>query len=85
VLHVVWLVVGEFYAGYAGVVYWRLRASSWLQAEIAETRSWVCCTPLWHLFASWLLPLTPLIVELTCLINGLLWPVEVTTRPWRNR
>lgn len=84
-LTIVELIIGELYAGYAGLTYWRLRTSSEVQAEIAETRSWVRCTPPWHLFASWLLPAMPLIAEATCFINGLLWPVEVTTRPWRCR
>ena len=79
------LAVIAMYVGYAAVVYWRLRTSSELQAEIAETRSWVRCTPPWHLFADLLLPAMPLITELTCVINGFLWPVEVLTRPWRSR
>jgi hypothetical protein len=73
------------YLGYAAAVYRRLRTSTELQAEIAETRSWVRCTPPWHLFADLLLPAMPLIVELTCVINGLLWPVEMLTRPWRSK
>jgi hypothetical protein len=85
VLYVAELAVGELYAGYAGWVYWRLRASSELRAEIAATRSWVRCTPPWHLVASWLLPALPLIAEATCVVNGLLWPVEVASRPWRYR
>ena len=85
VLNIAELVTGELYAGYAGLVYWRLRTSSELQAEIAETRSWVRGTPPWHLLASWLLPAMPLIAEVTCFVNGLLWPVEVATRPWRYR
>lgn len=72
------------YLGYAAVVYRQLRTSSELQAEIAETRSWVRCTPPWHLFAGLLLPAMPLIAELTCVINGLLWPVEMLIRPWRS-
>ena len=84
-LHIAELVVGELYAGYAGLVYWRLRASGDLQAEIAQTQSWVRCTPPWHLFTGLLLPALPLIAELTCAINGLLWPVEMLTRPWRSR
>ncbi len=66
------LAVIAAYLGYAAVVYRRLRISSELQAEIAETRSWVRCTPPWHLFADLLLPAMPLIAELTCVINGLL-------------
>ena len=50
-LDVAELVIGELYAGYAGLVYWRLRSGSELRAEIAETRSWVRCTPPFHLFA----------------------------------
>jgi len=65
--------------------YWRLRTSNELQTEIAETRSWVRCTPPWNLFADLLVPAMPLIAELTCLINGLLWPAEMLTRPWRSR
>ena len=70
--------------GYAAVVYWRLRSSSELQAETARTRSWLRCTPPWHLFADLLLPALPLIAEITCMINGLLWPAEILSRPWRR-
>jgi len=45
----------------------------------------VRCTPPWNLFADLLVPAMPLIAELTCLINGLLWPAEMLTRPWRSR
>ena len=79
------LIVLAVYVGYAAVVYWQLRISSEPQAEIAETRSWVRCTPPWHLLADVLLPTMPLIAELACVINGLLWPVETLTRPWRSR
>ena len=82
-LNIAGLVIGEMYAGYAGVVSWRLRTSSALQAEMAETRSWVRCTPLLHLLAPVLLPAMPLIAELTCFVNGLLWSAEMVTRPWR--
>ena len=78
------LLVLAVYGGYAAVTYWRLRTSGALHAEIAETRSWVRCTPPWHLFAGLLLPVMPLIAELVCVINGLLWPVELLTRPWRS-
>jgi hypothetical protein len=78
------LIVGESYAGYAGLVYWRLRTCGELQTEIAETRAWVRSTPPWHL-CSWLLPGLPLIAEATCFVNGLLWPVELASRPWRAR
>ena len=83
-LSAVMLAAGTLYAGYAGVVYWRLRTSSELQAETVATRSWVRCTPPWHLLAPLLLPAMPLITELTCVVNGLLWPVEMITRPWRT-
>ena len=78
------LAVAAAYLGYAAVVYWRLRSSSELQAEIAQTRSWLRCTPPWHLVADLLLPALPLIAEITCMINGLLWPAEVLSRPWRR-
>ncbi len=80
--HVVIWVVIALYSGWAAVTYWRLRGQ--MAAEIAETRSWVRCTPPFHLFAPVLLPALPVIAELTCVINGLLWPVEVATRPWRT-
>jgi hypothetical protein len=70
--------------GYAAVVYQRLRSSSELQAEITQTRSWLRCTPPWHLFAGLLVPALPLIAEITCMINGLLWPAEIPSRPWRR-
>ena len=72
------------YLGYATVVYWRLRSSSQKQAEIAQTRSWLRCTPPWHLFADLLVPALPLIAEITCMINGLLWLAEILSRPWRR-
>lgn len=78
------MLVLPLYLGYAAIVYWRLRTSSDLDTEIAQTRSWVRCTPPWHLFADLVLPALPLIAELTCVINGLLWPVEMITRPWRS-
>lgn len=84
-LDIALLVIGALYVGYAGVVYWRLRASSELHAEIAATRSWARRTPPLHLLASVLLPAMPLIAELASVINGLLWPVEMITRPWRSR
>lgn len=79
------LIVGGLYTGYAGIVYWGLRTSDELRAEIAETRSWVRCTPPFHLMAGVLVPAMPLIAEATCFVNGLLWPVEMLTRPWRHR
>ena len=85
VLDIALLVLGVPYLGYAAVVYWQLRGSSEVRAEIAETRSWVRCTPPWHLFASVLVPAMPLIAEVVNVINGLLWPVELLTRPWRSR
>jgi hypothetical protein len=48
------------------------------------TRSWLRCTPPWHLFADLLVPALPLIAEITCMINGLLWPAEILSRPWRR-
>lgn len=84
-LRAIGLAAGALYAGYAGVVYWRLRTSSALHAETVATRSWVRSTPPWHLLAPLLLPAMPLITELTCVINGLLWPIEIITRPWRSR
>jgi hypothetical protein len=39
------LIIDALYAGYAGVVYWRLRTSSELHAEIVATRCWVRRTP----------------------------------------
>jgi hypothetical protein len=84
VLAIAKLLVLTVYGGYAAVTYWRLRTSSELHAEIAETRSWVRCTPPWHLFVGLLVPAMPLIAELVCVINGLLWPVEMLTRAWRS-
>lgn len=78
------LVVGLMYAGYAGYLYWRLRIGGDMQDQIAETRSWIRCTPPWHLFAGVLIPALPYLADLVCLINGLLWPVEILTRPWRS-
>lgn len=80
--HVALLVAGELYAAHAAVVYWRLRR--WMPAEITQTRSWIGCTPPWRTLAPVLLPALPAIAEFTCLINGLLWPAELFTRPWRS-
>ena len=78
-------VISALYVGYASVVYGRLRTRSQLQAEIAETRSWVRYTPPFCYIAALLVPAMPLIAELTCAVNGLLWPAEMITRPWRHR
>ena len=78
------LATAAAYLGYAAVVYWQLRSSSEMQAEITQTRSWLRCTPPWHLFADLLVPALPLIAEITCMINGLLWPAEILSRPWRR-
>lgn len=81
--HFALLVAGGLYTAYAGITYWQLRTRH-MHAEIAETRSWIRCTPPWHLLAPVLLPALPVIAELTCMINGLLWPAELATRPWRT-
>jgi len=81
--HLAVLIAGELYSGYAGVVYWRLRGH--MAAEITETRSWLRYTPPWHLLAPVLLPALPALAEVTCLLNGLLWPAELVTRPCRTR
>jgi hypothetical protein len=83
VLKVAVFVIGALYVGYAVVVGWRLRISQEMQAEIEATRSWVRWTPPWHLFAGVLVPAVPWIADLVCPVNGLLWPVEMLTRPWR--
>ena len=62
----------------------RLRSSSGLQADTARTRSWLRCIPPWHLFAGLLLPARPLLAEITGVINGLLWPAEILSQPWRR-
>ena len=31
-----------------------------------------------------LVPVLPLIAEITCMINGLLWPAEALSLPWRR-
>ncbi|MGI9005799.1 MAG: hypothetical protein ACR2FU_06330 [Streptosporangiaceae bacterium] len=74
------LFASGLYAAQASITYWRLRR--WMPADIAETRSWIRGTPPWRLLAPALLPALPAIAEGTCLINGLLWPVELLTRPW---
>ncbi len=84
-LHIVLLVIGAPYGGYAGVVYWRLRKSAELSAEIAETQALVLCTRPLHVLAPVLVPAMPVIAEVTSVANGLLWPVEMITRPWRFR
>src|SRR5690349_18020492 len=78
------LVIGALYLGYAAVVCWQLRSSSQMRDEIVATRSWVRCTPPWHLLAGVLLPAMPYLADLVCVINGLLWPVELLTRAWRS-
>jgi hypothetical protein len=80
--HFALLFAGGLYAAQTGVTYWRLRR--WMPADIAETGLWIRRTPPLHLLAPALLPAFPVIAEGTCLINGLLWPVELLTRPWRS-
>lgn len=78
------LVAGVLYLGYASYLSWQLRIGRDMQDQIAGTRSWIRCTPPWHLFAGALIPALPYLADLVCLINGLLWPVEMLTRPWRS-
>ncbi len=68
--HLAVLITGGLYSGYAGVVHWQLRGR--MSAEIVRTRSWLRCSPPWHLLAHVLVPALPAIAEVTCLVNGLL-------------
>ena len=78
------LAVSVLYVGYAGYLCWQLRIGSEMEAEIVATRSWVRCTPPWHLFAGVLVPALRCLADLVCAVSGLLWPVEMFTRPWRS-
>jgi hypothetical protein len=81
--HLIAWLAAELYAIRAAVIYWRLHTSS-IPAESAELRWQMASTPALRLVAPALLRALPVIAELTCLINGLLWGPELLTRPWRT-
>jgi hypothetical protein len=85
ILRIPSLVAGVIWVIWAVVVYWRLRCSSAVRAETDETRRWICVTPPFMYFAPMLVAALPLLAEMTCIINALLWPVEMAIRPWRHR
>lgn len=84
------VVTGTLWLPYAAVVWWRLRRDKDLrQADMADARSWIRCPPgPWVLVVrpleSVLLATLPAQWELTCAVNGVLWPVEMLTRRWRS-
>lgn len=84
ILRIPSLVAVVIWVARAAVVYWRLRGSSMMQAEMEDTRRWICLTPPMCYFAPILIPALPVIVDMTCVINALLWPVEQAIRPWRT-
>jgi hypothetical protein len=81
--HLIAWLAAELYAIRAAVICWRLRIGP-MPAESAELRWQIACTPALRLVAPALLRALPVIAELTCLINGLLWGPELLTRPWRT-
>lgn len=81
--HLIAWLVAELYVIRAIVIYWRLRTYQ-MPGEIAETRWQIACTPTLRLFFPAILRAPPVVAELTCMINGLLWGPELLTRPWRT-
>jgi hypothetical protein len=78
------LMAAGWYAYRAGQTYWWLRSHQTPQ-EREEFRAHILCTPaLWRV-APAILRAEPVIAEFTCMLNGLLWGVELLTRPWRAR
>jgi hypothetical protein len=75
-------VAAELYAARAVAVYWQLRTHH-MPGESAEFSVQIACTPALRPVAPALLRALPVIAELTCMINGLLWGPELLTRPWR--
>jgi hypothetical protein len=82
VKHVALLAGGGLHAAHAGVVDVRLRRL--MPAEFPEIRSRYWCTPPWRLLSYVLLAAVPAIAELTGAMDGLLWPADLVTRPWRT-
>jgi len=79
---IAWAAAG-LYAIRAIVIYWQLRSRQMPQ-ESAELRWHIACTPELRPVAPAILRALPVIAELTCMINGLLWGLELLTRPWRT-
>jgi hypothetical protein len=73
----------ELYAIRAIVIYWRLRTRQMPQ-ESDELRWHIGCTPALRPVVPAILCALPVIAELTCMVNGLLWGLELLTRPWRT-
>ncbi|HEY5987464.1 MAG TPA: hypothetical protein VIV12_13985 [Streptosporangiaceae bacterium] len=76
-------VAAELYTIRAIVIYWQLRTHQ-MPRESDELRWQIACTPALRPFAPAILRALPVIAELTCMVNGLLWGVELLTRPWRT-
>lgn len=77
------LLAAELYAIRAIVIYWRLRTYQ-MPPEGAQFLWQIACTPALRTVAPVILRVLPVIAELTCVINGLLWGPEFLTRPWRT-
>jgi len=76
------LVAAGWYADRAVRTYWWLSTHQTPQ-DREEFRAHILCTPaLWRV-APAILRAVPVIAEFTCMLNGLLWGVELLTRPWR--
>lgn len=80
--HFIPALAAELYAIRASVLYWRLRTGP-MREESAGLRRQIACAPALRPVAPVLLRMLPVVAELTCLVNGLLWGPELLTRPWR--
>jgi len=80
--HFIPALAAELYAIRASVLYWRLRTGP-MREESAGLRRQIACALALRSVALVLLRMLPVVAELTCLINGLLWGPELLTRPWR--
>lgn len=81
--HAIALIAVELYLLRAAAIYWRLRTQHMPQ-ELDEFRWHIICAPRLGPAAPALLRVLPAIAELTCMVNGLLWGVELLIRPWRR-
>ncbi len=79
---IAWLAT-ELYVIRAIMIYLRLRTHQ-MPGEVDELSWQIACTPALRPVTPAFLRVLPVIAEVTCMINGLLWGVELLIRPWRT-